>query len=165
MFFRETNPGFESHTSSSPRETPFGGDPGYRLPNNHSRPKETDPEFEFPAANYLWHHRNLSQLVSFPAMFFRPGYRQTNRQTNFYFVRPSFQSRGKWHFVWWNGQKHWWILISSMKREYLIKIIHDFSKNQNHGMILMQYSLFIDEIKIHQCFCPFQHLNDIFLMF
>ena len=23
----------------------------------------------------------------------------------------------------------------------------------------------IDEIKIHQCFCPFHHLNDIFLMF
>ena len=30
-------------------------------------------------------------------------------------------------------------------------------KNQNHGVILMKCSLFIDEIKIHQCFCPFHH--------
>ena len=28
----------------------------------------------------------------------------------------------KWHFVWWNGQKHWCILISSMKREHFINI-------------------------------------------
>ena len=29
----------------------------------------------------------------------------------------------------------------------------------------MKYSLFIDEIKIHQYFCPFHHLNFIFLRF
>ena len=27
-------------------------------------------------------------------------------------------------------------------------------KNQSYGMILMKYSLIIDEIKTHQCFCP-----------
>ena len=30
-------------------------------------------------------------------------------------------------------------------------------KYQNHVVILMKCSLFIDEIKIHECFCPFHH--------
>ena len=71
----------------------FGEIREYRLPSNHSRSRQTDAGFEFPVSNYPWHHRNLSQLASFPAMFFWPDYRQTDKQTNFNFVRPSFQSR------------------------------------------------------------------------
>ena len=76
-------------------ELHFGEIRMYRLPSNHCRPRETDLEFEFPTSNYPWYHRCVSHSVSFPVMFFWPGYRQTNRQTNFYFVRPSFQSREK----------------------------------------------------------------------
>ena len=43
--------------------------------------------------------------------------------------------------------------------------LHDFDFLLNSWMILMKFSLFIDEIKIHQCFCPFHHLNFIFFMF
>ena len=66
----------------------------YRLPSNHSYSTQTDPGFEFTTSNYSWMYQNPSQLVSCPKMFFWPGYRQTDRQTNlFNFVRPSFQSR------------------------------------------------------------------------
>ena len=65
----------------------------YRLPSNHSRPKETDPKYDFPTSSYVWLHVKLSQFVSRPGMFSWPGYKHTNKQTNlFYFVRPSFQS-------------------------------------------------------------------------
>ena len=50
-----------------------------RLPSNLCDSRQTDLGFEFPATNYPWHHRNLSQLESFPAMFFWPGDRQTNK--------------------------------------------------------------------------------------
>ena len=43
------------------------------------------------------------------------------------------------------------------KRNISSKLSMNLVKNQNHGMILMKCSLFIDEIKIHQCFCPFHH--------
>ena len=90
-------PDSSSPSLNTPWEPNFGEIRVYRLPSNHCRPRETDPGFEFPASNYPWNHRSLSQLASFPAMFFWPGDRQTNRQTdkqtNFNFVRPSFQSR------------------------------------------------------------------------
>ena len=98
----ETDTGFDFPTSRNPLRPRFGEIPEYRLPSNHCGPRETDPGFEFLASNYPYYDRNLSQLVSFPAMFFWPGDRQTNRQTNkqtnFNFVRPSFQSR-EWCFL------------------------------------------------------------------
>jgi hypothetical protein len=84
--------------SSSPcNKTPgkplFGEIRVYRLPSNHCRPRETDLGFEFPASNNPRYHRCASHSVSFPIMFFWPGYKHTNTQTIIYFVRPSFQSR------------------------------------------------------------------------
>ena len=84
-------------------ELHFGENRVHRLPSNHCHPRETDPGFESLASSYLWQHLKLSQFVSWRVMFFWPGYRQTNRQTNFYFVRPFFQSREResmkpvWH--------------------------------------------------------------------
>ena len=55
----------------------------YRLPSNHSHSRQMYPGFKFPVLKYPWHRRQLSQWVSFPAMFFWPGYRQTDKQTYF----------------------------------------------------------------------------------
>ena len=49
--------------------------------------------------------------------------------------------------------------------EHFINITTWFWFFLNSSMILMKYSIFIDEIKIHLCFCPFHHSNFIFLMF
>ena len=38
-------------------------------------------EFVFPASRYPGEHPTFSQLVFLPAMFFWPGYRQTDKQT------------------------------------------------------------------------------------
>ena len=54
----------------------------YRLPSDHPDSRQTDPGFEFPVSKYPWHCRQASQLMSFLAMFFWPGDKQTNRQTN-----------------------------------------------------------------------------------
>ena len=80
----------------------FGDIRVYRLPSNHCGSRETGLGFEFLTSNYPFYHEDYSQSLSLPAMFFWPGDRQTDKQTNFNFVRPSFQSRELcilWHLL------------------------------------------------------------------
>ena len=65
---------------------------GYRLPSNHCHQGETDPGFEFPTSSYpreLW---NFLQSVSSPRMFFWPGYRHTDTQTDNHLFRKTLLS-------------------------------------------------------------------------
>ena len=78
----ETDTGFEFPASNYLRETPSAEIRVYRLPSNYSTPRKTNPGFEFPVSEYPWRRRQISQLVSYAAMFFWPGDRQTDKQTN-----------------------------------------------------------------------------------
>ena len=74
----ETDLGFEFPTSNYPLGTPFRWKSGVSVAEQPFWSEGNGPRIRVPRIELPWHHRNLSQLVSFPAMFFWPGDRQTN---------------------------------------------------------------------------------------